>query len=109
MNKGSNKKPDLSAVLNYDQGLTSSKIEKIEKEENVVTNPKKGEGSYLAPSRGNKTGIQVWVDPTVVNQLKMLGLEQLDDRGRARKQQDLLKEALNLLFVKYGKPEIANA
>lgn len=53
------------------------------------------------PSRQGKKGITVHFDPAVVRQLKLLGVEQ--DRNN----QDLLKEALNLLFVEHGKLPIA--
>jgi hypothetical protein len=55
-----------------------------------------------APSRGNKVGLLTMHDKAVLRQLKTLA---------ARKdttQQDLVAEALNLLFIKYGEPTIAS-
>ena len=52
--------------------------------------------------REGKKAIAGYFDPAVSLQLKQLGLEQND-----KSVQDLLGEALNLLFVKYKKQPIA--
>ena len=53
-------------------------------------------------SRIGKVAITQWVDPAVRKQLARLALDQ--DGSQA----DLLAEALNLLFEKYGLPPIAS-
>ena len=53
------------------------------------------------PSRVGKRTIAGHFDPAVSTQLKHIGLE------RDRSTQDLLREAINDLFVKYGKGPIA--
>jgi hypothetical protein len=53
------------------------------------------------PSRVGKKTVAAHFDPAVSKQLKHLGLE------RDSSTQDLLREAINDLFTKYGKPPIA--
>lgn len=55
----------------------------------------------LPPSRQGKKAITGHFDPAVSKQLKQIGLEQ--DKSI----QDLLAEALNDLFTKYGRSPIA--
>jgi hypothetical protein len=54
-------------------------------------------------SRVGKVSIGVWVDPAVRKQLAQIALDQDKDQG------DLLVEALNLIFERYGKPPIAQS
>jgi hypothetical protein len=54
-----------------------------------------------APSRIGKKTVAAHFDPAVSKQLKHLGLE------RDTSTQALLREAINDLFAKYGKPPIA--
>jgi uroporphyrinogen-III synthase len=54
-----------------------------------------------APSRIGKKTVAAHFDPAVSKQLKQLGLE------RDTSTQALLREAINDLFAKYGKPPIA--
>lgn len=54
-------------------------------------------------SRIGKVSIGVWVDPAVRKQLAQIALDHDKDQA------DLLVEALNLLFERYGKPPIALA
>jgi hypothetical protein len=63
---------------------------------------KKAKKAAPAPALGRGKAIAAYFDPSVSLQLKQLGLE-LNDRSV----QDLLGEALNLLFAKYKKPQIA--
>jgi hypothetical protein len=51
-------------------------------------------------SRIGKVSIGVWVDPAVRKQLAQLALDTDKD------QSELMAEALNLLFERYGKPTI---
>jgi hypothetical protein len=53
------------------------------------------------PSRVGKKTIAAHFDPAVSRQLKEIGIP------RDRSTQDLLREAINDLFTKYGKPPIA--
>jgi hypothetical protein len=53
------------------------------------------------PSRVGKKTVAAHFDPAVSKQLKLLGVE------RDSSTQSLLKEAINDLFTKYGKPPIA--
>jgi hypothetical protein len=53
------------------------------------------------PSRQGKRAVTIWVDPVVAEQLKEIAFT---DKKR---QQELYLEALNILFSKYGRHEIA--
>lgn len=53
------------------------------------------------PSRAGKVAITVHFEEPVRRQLKVLASE------HGRLVEDMVAEALNLLFVQYGKPEIA--
>jgi hypothetical protein len=57
----------------------------------------------LQPSRRGKVAITHWVDPVVRKQVAQLALDH--DKSQA----ELISEALNLLFEKYGKSPIAAA
>ena len=58
-------------------------------------------GYIKPPSRTGRVGILTYHDPAVAQQLKMLSAE------KGIKQQQLMAEALNMLFAKYGKGQIA--
>lgn len=61
-----------------------------------------GQGSAKQPpSRKGKKALTGYFDPSVLKQLKVMGLEQ------DKTTQALMAEALNDLFKKYGKPHIA--
>jgi hypothetical protein len=60
-------------------------------------------GSLLQPSRRGKVAITHWVDPAVRKQVAQLALDH--DKSQA----ELVSEALNMLFEKYGKSPIAAA
>jgi hypothetical protein len=53
------------------------------------------------PSRRGKVAITQWVDPAVRKQLARLAIDVDSSQG------ELLAEAMNLLFEKYGQPPIA--
>lgn len=57
--------------------------------------------SPRSPGRAGKKTVAAHFDPAVSRQLKLLGVE------RDRTTQDLLREAINDLFSKYGKGPIA--
>jgi len=58
-------------------------------------------GQPIPAVRRGKKAIMGWFDPAVGEQLRQIAYEQRDS------QQALLREALNLMFKKYGKAEIA--
>ena len=55
----------------------------------------------LPPSRRGKKAITIWVDPLVADQLKEIAFR------HKKPQQELFLDALNILFSKYSRPEIA--
>ena len=55
----------------------------------------------IAPSRRGKKAVTIWVDPLVADQLKEIAFL------HRKSQQALFREALNILFTKYNKPQIA--
>jgi hypothetical protein len=59
------------------------------------------EPSDRAASRKGKVSITQWVDPVVRKQVQQIALD------HDREQYELVNEAFNLLFEKYGKPPIA--
>lgn len=61
--------------------------------------PKTGAGR--SPAREGQTLVGGFFSPLVHRQLKVLAAEQ------GKSQQALIGEALNMIFAKYGKPEIA--
>jgi hypothetical protein len=63
-----------------------------------ITKPANGRAKR---GRANLKPIMTWHDPAVRQQLKLLAAE------TDKTEQKLMQEALNLLFAKYGKPQIA--
>ena len=59
--------------------------------------------TVVAPSRRGKKAIAAYYDPAVRKQLALLAVQE------ERTQADLLAEALNMLFEKYGRLPIAKA
>jgi len=55
----------------------------------------------VSPSRRGKKAVTIWVDPLVADQLKEIAFH------HRKSQQALFREALNILFAKYSRPEIA--
>lgn len=91
------KKPTLSVALH---NLEARRPQPVT---DATTEGEAGEkgASAQPPSRIGKKTIAGHFDPAVSRQLRALGLE------HDRTVQDLLSEALNGLFEKYGKPPIA--
>ena len=56
---------------------------------------------YLPPSRKNRKSFTTWIDEAALKELRDLS------RETGRKQQELIAEALNMLFVKHGKRRVA--
>jgi hypothetical protein len=65
------------------------------------TPPKQPPVTSVSPSREGKKAIAGFFDPAVSRQLKQIGLE------KDMSVQELLREALNDLFEKYGRSRIA--
>ena len=69
--------------------------------ENTTAETPPARRTTVAPSRQGQVPVTAHFPPAVRKQLKMLAVE------RDETVQNLLAEALNDLFAKYGKPEIA--
>jgi hypothetical protein len=63
--------------------------------------PEEGRGPFFRPGREGKSNVTGYFPPEVKKQLRILAAE------RSTTIQELLAEALNDLFAKHGKPEIA--
>lgn len=68
---------------------------------------KEGPISAARPGRAAKTNITGYFDRPVKWELQELATERSRVEGRRVTTQELLAEALNDLFKKYGKPEVA--
>jgi len=89
--------PLMAGLAQFDRKATPAP-------EPVAANPVTGtskSASARPPSRQGAVQIAAFFPEDVRAQLKVVAAEQRRDV------QDLLAEALNLIFVKYGKPEIA--
>jgi hypothetical protein len=79
-------------------------LRKVEERHAVQRHPKPELPPETAParvpSRRGKVSITHWVDPAVRRQVAQLALDTDKHQG------DFMNEALNLLFEKYGKPQI---
>lgn len=96
-----NKKPTLSAAL---RGVETRPQEAGPQKEEVGTAFEDGKprvGGVRPPSRLGKKTVAGHFDPAVSRQLRAIALE------HDSTVQELLSEALNGLFEKYGKPPIA--
>jgi hypothetical protein len=89
------KKPSLGAALKQ----ATQQPERVAPAVRVAE--RAGKTSAAPPSRVGKKAITAFFDPAVSKQLKQLGLE------RDATVQDLMREALNDLFQKHGRPPIA--
>jgi len=87
-------------AVNFKEGLKT-----LQDKEAVKRHPEPVpaiEEPQKTPARRGKVSITQWVDPAVrKQQLQLVGLE------RDKDQYELVNEALNLMFEKYGKPPIA--
>ncbi|MEC5292283.1 chromosome partitioning protein ParB [Aurantimonas sp. C2-6-R+9] len=63
-------------------------------------------GSYVAPSRANKTAKTHYLPPAYWETLEELSFRTRDPQGKRIPQERLVAEALNLLFVKYNYPVV---
>ena len=88
------KKPNLSAALQRASGQTSEPVESLP--------ASKGKSKPAPqPSRKGKKAVVGYFDPAVSRQLKQIALDEETNV------QEVLKEAINDLFLKKGKPPIA--
>ena len=63
-------------------------------------------GSYVAPSRANKTAKTHYLPPAYWETLEELSFRTRDTQGKRIPQERLVAEALNLLFAKYNFPVV---
>jgi hypothetical protein len=86
-------------TVNFKEGLKT-----LQEKEAVKRHPEppaRVEKPGRSPSRQGKVPLTQWVDPAVRKQVQQIGLDHDKD------QYELVDEALNLMFEKYGKPPIA--
>ncbi len=63
-------------------------------------------GSYVAPSRANKTAKTHYLPPAYWETLEELSFRTRDPQGKRIPQERLVAEAMNLLFAKYNFPVV---
>ncbi len=63
-------------------------------------------GSYIAPSRANKSAKTHYLPPAYWETLEELSFRTRDSQGKRIPQERLVAEALNLLFAKYNFPVV---
>ena len=63
-------------------------------------------GTYVAPSRANKTAKTHHLPPAYWETLEEVSFRTRDGKGKRIPQERLVAEALNLLFVKYNFPVV---
>lgn len=63
-------------------------------------------GTYVAPSRANKTAKTHHLPPAYWETLEEVSFRTRDSQGKRIPQERLVAEALNLLFVKYNYPQV---
>jgi len=95
------KKTSLTAALSETPAETS------EPEEKAAAEPAARRRTEPRPDRAGKTNITGYFDKPVKWELQDLATERSRTLGRKVTAQELLAEALNDLFKKYGKAEIA--
>lgn len=97
-------RPDLAARMDRDLTDASpptrpqSPVAEVPPE---ADEDKGGKGGYVAPSRQNMKRIQGYFSPRVKRQLRMLAAQE------DKTEEQLVGEALNLLFQKHQLPAIA--
>jgi len=63
-------------------------------------------GSYVAPSRANKSAKTHYLPPAYWETLEEISFRTRDPQGKRIPQERLVAEALNLLFAKYNFPVV---
>jgi hypothetical protein len=89
--------PLTAGLERFDMRAVEAPAAKPAVDASAMTKP----AGLRSPSREGTVQIAAFFPEDVRTQLKVLAAEQRRDI------QDMLAEALNLIFVKYGKPEIA--
>jgi len=95
-------KPDLRQALKP----LSSNPTPVAQVENPAPPPRPRSRHYR-PSREGMENLTGYFPPAVKNQMLELSVERRRATGHKVTIQDLIAEAVNDLFAKYGKPEIA--
>ncbi|MCF8476336.1 MAG: chromosome partitioning protein ParB [Pseudolabrys sp.] len=103
------RKPSLlaSAIKTAEQPAAASAVAETTE---TATEPKRGvrsvqpAGSYVAPSRANKTAKTHYLPPAYWETLEEVSFRTRDPQGKRIPQERLVAEALNLLFAKYNFP-----
>lgn len=95
-------KPDLSAALAANKATPAVEPVAVEKPTPAASN-----SNGRAPSRKNQKNISGWFDLPVKLTLDELRAHRQRQLGDTVTNQELLAEALNDLFKKYGFPEVA--
>lgn len=95
------KKPNLAEALGKNKAAANSEMYDSESLKMNGVRSNKQRKIYVSPSREGKVTISGAYDPAVRHQLKQIALD------NETTIQQLLCDALNDLFQKYGKPTIA--
>lgn len=91
---------DLRQAMSASAKTAPKRVEAISVEARPAAAQAYPENPHYRPGRANKSNVTGYFPPEVKKQLRLLSAE--EDKTI----QDLLAEALNDLFAKYGKPEI---
>ncbi|MEN3145665.1 chromosome partitioning protein ParB [Ochrobactrum sp. WV_118_8] len=105
------RKPSLlaSAIKIAEQPAADPSIDEVS---DTPVEPKRGvrnalaTGSYIAPSRANKTAKTHYLRPIYWETLEEVSFRTRDLQGKRVPQERLVAEALNLLFAKYNFPVV---
>lgn len=105
------RKPSLlaSAIKTAEQPAAAPAVaEATETATEPKRRPRSGQtaGSYVAPSRANKTAKTHYLPPAYWETLEEISFRTRDSQGKRIPQERLVAEALNLLFVKYNFPVV---
>jgi hypothetical protein len=87
--------------MNKKAGLIQRALESVSGKPPPSIKMRDGAGYPIPAARRGKKAIMGWFDPAVGEQLREISYEERVS------QQALLREALNLMFKKHGKAEIA--
>ena len=94
------KRPDLRQALKPRTEVPVATPHPAPQQDNASASASPPKSPHFRPSREGKANVTGYFPPAVKKQLRILAAD------RDTTIQDLLAEALNDLFAKYGKPEI---
>lgn len=102
------RKPSLLAAAIKTEATASSEptLTDTLAEPRPVARPAPAAGSYVAPSRANKSAKTHYLPPAYWETLEELSFRTRDGAGKRVPQERLVAEALNLLFLKYNYPQV---